>query len=108
MKIQTHEQEPNGYARVGRFAKVTRMVRELDYQLRTRGANPNHDPFGLLPIALERWTQQHWNQLALIAGARVPSAKTIALIIAEYRERAAAAAKLIETTGEELPVQEVA
>lgn len=98
----------NSYERVARLAKTTRMIRELDYQLRCRGGNPNHDPFGVLPRVLSTWKQTDWNKLALLAGAKVPSATTIKVIIDEYRERSAAAAKLIETTGEEIPAAEVA
>jgi hypothetical protein len=101
MKIQTKEQEPNPFARVGRLAKVTRMVRELDYQLRIRGGDPYHDPARVLQM-LEGFTPGHWVKLAIVAGAKPPSKISIRLILDEYRERVAALRAVIETTGEEL------
>jgi hypothetical protein len=109
MKIQTRQEEPNAFARVGRFAKVSAMIRLFDSEIRSRGGNPEHDPFGVIPLALESWPALTWEALALRAGAATkPSAKSKALFIAEYRERSARAAKVIETTGEVLPVAEVA
>jgi hypothetical protein len=109
MRIQTKQEEPNAFARVGRFAKVSAMVRTLDSELRNLGGNPQHDPYGVLPLALSTWGEKEWTALALKAGAaKGPSAKSIALILGEYRERSAAAAKVIETTGEELPAKECA
>lgn len=103
MRIQTKEQEPNAFARVGRFAKVSAMVRRLDFELRSLGGNPNHDPFGVLPKWLDGASDKWWADLARRAGvAKMPSAKSIELFIAEYRERSELAAKVIETTGEVL------
>jgi hypothetical protein len=103
VKIQTRQEEPNAFARVGRFAKVSAMIRLFDSEIRSRGGNPDHDPFGVIPKALESWSARAWEELALRAGAATkPSAKSIALFKSEYRDRTAAAARVIETTGEEL------
>jgi hypothetical protein len=92
--------EPNSFERVARMAKVTRIVRELDYQLRLAGGDPNHDPARVVAM-LVGWPEQNWKKLAIVAGAKPPSDITKAAIIADYQARAA---RVIETTAEDLSV----
>lgn len=77
----------NGFERVGRKAKVWRLVAEMDRLLRA----VNLDPYaqgGAIASALEAlWGPTEWANVALAAGVREPSAITIAAVLDVYRER---------------------
>jgi hypothetical protein len=112
--MQTIKHQPkNVHERSARFAKVYAIRRAMDRAIRAaaRAANsdvdPDDDPHAVAD-ALEKWPARDWNAFCEEHGIRKPSAITIGQVIDGYRKDGGARPEVIETTGEELPVQEVA
>lgn len=82
----------NGFEYVARANKVRRLVAELDKLCADAGRHPVHLGDRVAEM-LERWEDDKWHRLALLAGVvpksgKLPSAETRALVRAFYRDRA--------------------
>jgi hypothetical protein len=78
----------NPYEDEGRAVKVQKLSDAIDSTARAVGLDPTSAVFAEM-IARARSHAQVWWNLARTAGVRPPSDKTIAQLIAVYRERAA-------------------
>lgn len=98
---------PSQWEHRARSFKVQQITRALDRAFLRNGYDTRENPqeFG---AALAEMTPAFWNEFCLFYGIRKPSETTRALVIAGYMALKPRPKRVLETTGEELPVSEVA
>ncbi len=80
----------SSFADAARAKKVLALVRHFDRLFIAVGRCPYREADALAEMLRESISEDDWKRHAVIAGVKPPSADSVAMVIHEYEERAAA------------------
>ena len=81
----------NQFLQSARKAKVDKLVRYMDRRFKGLGFHVYVQAGEIAVMLRDKVSADEWKQHAILAGAKKPSPDTVAMVIKEYEDRAAAA-----------------
>lgn len=87
----------NAFADAARARKVAVLVRYMDRRFSALGYNVYTQASEIAAELRDKVSPDEWKHHAILAGAKKPSADSVAMVIKEYEDRAAAGVEGEET-----------